>query len=199
VNTTLVKSLDAERNALVEALSHVPENGKAEIVHGKVVRLALAGAGPGRAAARIALSLSRHEEQPPVRRGLAFGGSLAFLVDLPHRDSFSPAAAWYVGTLPEIEMDFLPGAPAFAAEVRSKNDYGPKAEREIAEKVRDYLAAGTQVVWDVDTLGRDVIKAYQALNPDAPTVYRRGDVAEAEPAVPGWAVAVDALLPPALP
>ena len=185
------------RNALVEAVYHVPENGKAEIVHGGIVRLAPAGVGPGRTAARIALSLYRHEDQPSARGGLAFGSTVGFLVELPGRGSFSPDAAWYVGTLPENEMDFLPGAPAFAAEVRSKNDYGPKADREIAEKIRDYFAAGTQVVWDVDTLGRDVIKVYRASDPAAPTIYRRGDVAEAEPAVPGWAVSVDGLLPPA--
>ena len=138
-----------------------------------------------------------HEEQPSARIGLAFGGNVGFLVDLPYRDSFSPDAAWYVGPLPDNEMDFLPGAPAFAAEVRSKNDYGPKAEREIAEKIRDYFAAGTQVVWDVDTLGPDAIRVHRAFHPDEPTVYRRGDVAEAEPAVPGWTIAVDVLLPPA--
>lgn len=30
-------------------------------------------------------------------------------------------------------MRFLEGAPAFAVEVRSENDYGPAAEREIAD------------------------------------------------------------------
>ena len=184
------------RNALVEVLYHVPENGKAEIVRGSIVRLASAGVRTGRVAAKITLSLYRHENQPSARGGLAFGSSVGFLVDLPHRASFSPDAAWYVGTLPESEMDFLPGAPAFAAEVRSKNDYGPKAAREIAEKIRDYFAAGTQVVWDVDTLGRDGIKVYRASNLAAPTIYRRGDVASAEPAVPGWTLPVDALLPP---
>ncbi len=88
-----------------------------------------------------------------------------------------------------------PDAPAFAAEVRSKGDYGPKAEREIAEKIRDYFAAGTQVVWDVDTLGRDVVKVYRATAPETPTIYRRGDIAEAEPAVPGWTMPVDSLFP----
>ena len=46
-------------------------------------------------------------------------------------------------------MKFLEGAPVFAVEVRSENDYGAAAEREMA------------------------------------AIYRRGDTAEAEPAVPG--------------
>jgi hypothetical protein len=48
-------------------------------------------------------------------------------------------------------------------------------------------------VWDVDLLGDDVVKAYRASDPENPTVYRRGEVAEAEPAVPGWRMAVDDL------
>ena len=90
-------------------------------------------------------------------------------------------------------MRFFEGAPAFAAEVRSENDYGPNAEREIARKIADYFAAGTQVVWDVDLLGEDTVKVYRASDPNNPAVYRRGEIAEAEPAVPGWAMAVDEL------
>ena len=55
------------------------------------------------------------------------------------------------------------------------------------------FACGTLVVWDVDVLSADVVKVYRASEPDNPTIYRRGDMAEAEPAVPGWRIAVDAL------
>jgi Uma2 family endonuclease len=63
----------------------------------------------------------------------------------------------------------------------------------MASKRRDYFAAGTLVVWDVDLLGEEVVKVYRAATPAAPTVYRRGEVAEAEPALPGWRMAVDDL------
>ena len=69
----------------------------------------------------------------------------------------------------------------FAVEVRSENDYGPNAERDIKKKIADYFAAGTRVVWDVDLLGIDVIRVYRASDPDNPTIYRRGEIAEAEP------------------
>jgi hypothetical protein len=36
----------------------------------------------------------------------------------------------------------------------------------------------------------EVILVYRASDPTKPTTYRQGDVAEAEPAVPGWQVAV---------
>lgn len=88
-------------------------------------------------------------------------------------------------------MKFLEGAPIFAAEVRSESDYGPRAERKMAAKRADYFAAGTLVVWDIDLLSDEVIKVYHAGRPDEPTLYRRGERAEAGPAVPGWTMAVE--------
>ena len=90
-------------------------------------------------------------------------------------------------------MKFLEGAPLFAAEVRSENDYEDAAEKAMAEKRADYFAAGTLVVWDVDLLSDDVIRVYRASDPDKPTIYRRGEMAEAEPALPGWRMPVDDL------
>jgi Uma2 family endonuclease len=90
-------------------------------------------------------------------------------------------------------MKFFEGAPAFAVEVRSERDYGRRAEQALARKRADYFAAGTLVVWDVDLLSDDVVKVYRASDPEHPTVYRRSDIAEAEPAVPGWSMPVDNL------
>ena len=90
-------------------------------------------------------------------------------------------------------MKFVHEAPVFAAEVRSEGDYGPTAEREMAAKRADYFAAGTKVVWDVDLLSDDVVRVYRADSPEQPTIYRRGETAEAEPAVPGWTFAVNEL------
>ena len=90
-------------------------------------------------------------------------------------------------------MKFFPDPPVFAAEVRSENDYGPQAEREMADKRADYFAAGCRVIWDVDLLSDEVVRVYRATAPDAPTVYHLGEMAEAEPAVPGWKMPVDDL------
>jgi Uma2 family endonuclease len=92
-------------------------------------------------------------------------------------------------------MKFGEGAPVFAVEVRSEGDYGPRAEREMAKKRADYFAAGTLVVWDVDLLSDDVVRVYRASYPEKPKIYRKGQVAEAEPAVPGWTMSVDELFP----
>ena len=90
-------------------------------------------------------------------------------------------------------MRFVEGAPDFAVEVRSENDYGRTAEAEMAAKRADYFAAGTKVVWDVDPVANEV-RVYRAASPDAPTIYVRGQDAEAEPAVPGWKVSMDWLM-----
>src|SRR5262249_61941695 len=94
---------------------------------------------------------------------------------------------------PDTDTEFLTGAPMFAVEVRSKTDYGPSAERAMKDKRADYFACGTLVVWDVDLLSEDVIKSYKASDPENPVIFRRGEIADAEPAVPGWRMAVDVL------
>ena len=175
--------------ATIEDLYNVPEDGKAEIIDGEVVLMSPTGDSPSRASGTIYVSLRLYEKN--VSKGRAYPDNAGFKVDLPHRLSFSPDAAFYTGE--RTGMKFLDGAPVFAVEVRSENDYGTQAEEAIAAKRRDYFAAGTQVVWDVDLLGQDVVKVYRAADPDRPTIYRRGEIAEAEPAVPGWQMPVDDL------
>ena len=126
-----------------------------------------------------------------VGRGRAVGDNKGFRVNLPHRQSFSPEAAFYTG--PRAGMRFFDGAPVFAVEVRSENDYGPQVEMDMAAKRADYFAAGTLVVWDVDLLSDNVVRVYRSDNPDTPTLYQQGETAEAEPAVPGWTMAVNDL------
>jgi Uma2 family endonuclease len=102
-----------------------------------------------------------------------------------------PEAAFYTGEL--RGGAFLDGAPIFAVAVRSDYDYGRRAEREMHVKRADYFACGTLVVWDVDVLRQQVIRVYQVSDPDNPTIYRRGDIAEADPAVTGWRMPVNDL------
>ena len=165
------------------------EEGKAELINGEIVRFMSTGDEPGSASGAIYAALWLYQRS--VGGGRAYPDNVGFRVYLPHRGSFSPDAAWHTG--PRAGMKFLEGAPAFAAEVRSENDYGRQAERDMAAKRRDYFAAGTLVVWDVDLMSDDVIKVYRHTAPDSPIVYRRGEMAEAEPAVPGWQMPVDEL------
>ena len=175
--------------ATLEDLYRVPEHGKAELVNGELRYMAPTGDEPGYAGDEIFVSLRAYARR--VGRGRAVSDNKGFRVNLPHRQSFSPNAAYYTG--PRAGMRFFDGAPVFAVEVRSENDYGPQAEMDMAAKRADYFAAGTLVVWDVDLLSDNVVRVYRSSNPDTPSSYRRGETAEAEPAVPGWTMAVDAL------
>jgi Uma2 family endonuclease len=172
--------------ATVEDLYQVPDHGKAEIVDGEIVHMAPTGFLPNRAAGAIYTSLRAYERR--AEAGYALSDNAGFRVNLPRRESFSPDVAFYIGE--PTGMKFLEGAPVFAVEVRSEHDYGPAAERALAEKRADYFAAGTLVVWDVDLLSDTPIKVYRAADPDRPTLYGRGDTAEAEPALPGWSMPV---------
>ena len=179
--------MSAKTCATIEDLYKV--EGKAELVNGEIVEMPPAGDEPGQAGFEIAIRLREYARQ--TQRGLAVPDNVGFRVNLPHRKSFSPDAAYHTG--PRTGMRFLEGAPSFAVEVRSENDYGPAAEEKMRAKRADYFACGTLVVWDVDLQSEDVIKSYKASDPDNPAIFRRGDIADAEPAVPGWRMPVDGL------
>ncbi len=168
--------------------------GKAELINGRIVHQMPTGFRPGRVGARIFRSLDDHAEA--VGRGVALPDNVGFTVPelSSGRQSFSPDAAYFLGPLPSNPMRFLEGPPTFAVEVRSENDYGDAAEAEMAAKRDDYFAAGTLVVWDVDPLAEAIV-AYRHDAPAQPSRFTKGQVADAEPAVPGWRVPVDQLFP----
>ncbi len=174
----------------IDDLAHAPHEGGAyEIVDGKLVCMSPSGSDPNHVALVIAASLLEYERA--TGRGRAGTDNLGYVVNLPHRKSFSPDAS-YTFRLPENRMRFVEGAPIFAVEVRSEYDYGPKADADYEAKRRDYFAAGTAVVWDIDPIARSV-RCYRAAQPNTHTTWRNGDTADGEPALPGWRVAVDDL------
>jgi Uma2 family endonuclease len=175
--------------ATIEDLYKV--EGKAELVNGEIILMSPTGMLPGYAGDVILSSLLEYSKRRKF--GRAVGDNKAFVVNLPHRKSFSPDAAFYVGLAKG--MKFYDGAPVFAVEVRSEGDYGPRAERRMAQKRADYFAAGTLAVWDVDLLSANVVRVYRASDPETATIYHRGEIAEAEPAVPGWTMPVNHLFP----
>ncbi len=180
----------ARTEATIEDLSNAPrDSGTYELVNGELVHMSPTGFMPGRVSFQICIALMHYEEQ--TGSGRAVPDNVAFLVNLPHRKSFSPDASYTLHP-PDNVMRFVEGAPVFAAEVRSEYDYGPAADRAYAEKRRDYFAAGTRVVWDVDPVHK-TIASYRADHPNTPVHFGTGDTADAEPALPGWRVAMSAI------
>ena len=174
---------------LIEELMRI--DGKAEIVNGAIQKFMSTGDYPNYAAGVIYVSLFNFAAR---EGGRATTSTVGFLCELPNRRSFSPDAAFYTG--PSGGMGFFPQPPVFAVEVRSENDYGPPAERQMATKRADYFAAGTLVVWDVDLQNEEVVAKYTAGSPTAPQLFRRGETADASETVPGWSLNVDELFAP---
>lgn len=168
-------------------------DGKAELINGRIVRFMPNGFLPGRIAFRITRSLDDYVVAGG--RGIAVADPVAYGFDPPlpsGRQSVCPDSSYYTGVLPLKHMGYIDGYPIFAVEVRSENDYGPAKEREHAEKRKDYFAAGTLVVWDVDPVA-ETVTVYTSADPQTPTIFPRGSTANAEPAVLGWRLSVDSL------
>ena len=179
-----------KQQATIEDLYKV--DGKAELVNGGIVRFMPTGDEPGYAADEIFVSLREYVRHTGF--GRAVGDNKGFRANLPHRQSFSPDAAYYTG-LPG-GRGFFPEPPVFAVEVRSENDYGAAAEQAMEAKRRDYFVGNTEIVWDVDLYADSAIIRKFTVEGGAsvPVVtFRRGEVADAEPAVPGWTIPVDDL------
>jgi len=164
--------------------------GKAELIGGRIVKYMASGLLPNEVAGNDYVSLKSYAKSS--RRGVAGTDGLGYTVaELPSgRESFSPDASYYGGPLPLNRMRFIEGSPSFAVEVRSEHDYGRSAEVEMAAKRADYFQAGTLVVWDVDPEAESVA-VYRHDAPTTPVVLHRGDIADAEPAVPGWRISVE--------
>ena len=178
--------LDQTNELLFDQLKRI--EGKAEIVDGGIFWQPPVGEKSGLCRAQIACSLcdyTRHTKQ-----GRTLINNVGFRVNLENRLSFSPDVA-FINRERSGNAGFIEGAPVFAVEVRSENDFGPRMESEIVQKRADYFQAGTLVVWDVDPFGEDVVKKYTATNPETPQIFRRGQIADAGPAVPGWQMRVD--------
>jgi Uma2 family endonuclease len=164
--------------------------GKAELISGRIVHLMPTGYKPNRVAGVIYRSLD--DQAMAAGRGVAFTDNMGFAVPelSSGRQSFSPDSSYYIGPLPQDDMDFVEGPPTLAVEVRSKSDYGASAEAKMAAMRADCFEAGTKVVWDVDPEAQ-LIRSYRSPTPDRPTVFSAGQIADAEPAVPGWHLPVD--------
>jgi Uma2 family endonuclease len=167
--------------------------GKAELIGGRIVELMPSGDAPSQAALEITVSLREYARRTGV--GVAYADGIGYALIPPlsgGRQSFSPDSSYYVGPRPRNRMRFLEGTPTLAVEVRSEHDYGPAADAQIAAKRADYFEAGTLVVWDVDPVA-ETVTSYRSDAPDRPVIFRRGEVADAEPAAPGWRLRVDGI------
>ncbi|MGL4554116.1 MAG: Uma2 family endonuclease [Gemmataceae bacterium] len=155
--------------------------GRAELVNGEVVRLKPFTDWQSMIVGNVKHSLHDHA-RAHRGTGRSGGGTLvyAFAPLRGGRMTFSPAAAWFIGPRPDDPMGPVPGPPTFAMEFEDEMTDARRA---------DYAEAGTLVLWEVNAREERIVKRRPGHAPEASFV--RGDVADAEPAVPGWTIAVD--------
>ena len=99
--------------------------------------------------------------------------------------SFVAAARLLAARVP---ASFVPLAPDLAVEIRSPDDR-PAA---VAEKVANYLDAGTRLVWVIDPAGREVI-VHRA--DGTTTRLRDSDWLDGEAVLPGFRCWIGDVLP----
>ena len=135
-----------ERLWTAEELLELPDDSFSyELVAGRLIRMAPSAWLPGVVSANLL-----GEMQSFVRRnGLGICGTADSGVVLRRGpDTVRAPDVWFVRAerVPEPADEFFPGSPDLAVEVLSPGDrFGP-----VVEKARDYLAAGTRLVWVID-------------------------------------------------
>jgi Uma2 family endonuclease len=180
-----------DAQATLGDLYDAPKDGKYELVDGRLVHMSPTGLRPTRISQRICRALEDYEDE--TGSGIAVADNAGFVAHEPELRTFSPDVAFIQGVIEETD-DFVHGMPIFAVAIRSKGDHTAKKGHEYAEKRAAYFAAGTHVVWDVNPRDR-TITSYCADTPNEPRIFRAGDTADAEPALPGWRVSVAHLMP----
>lgn len=161
---------------------------RAELVRGDLVCEPPAGFDHGVRATEIGYHLRRFVEDHPI--GVVCGAETGFVL-LRNPDTVRAPDAAFVTR--ERAERFIPkeryfeGAPDLAAEVVSPGD----SRREVEEKVRDYLAAGTHLVWVIDPRRKTV----SVHRPGAdPQVLGPDDLLGGGDLLPGFSVPVARLV-----
>ena len=102
------------------------------------------------------------------------------------------SVAFGIAAAPVAAADKVASRPAVSKPANPTEDWSITAVNKDSGGF-DYCAAGTKVVWDVDVLREGLVRVYRADDPEHPTMFHRGETADAEPAVPGWRMLVDEL------
>ncbi len=135
------KKLTAEEFARTEA-----GNSRSELVYGRVVEMAPSSYAHGRCVGLIHGFLFQHVH--PNQLGALFGAETGFIINAQNNVRAPDVAFISAERLSRMaEPDgYLVGAPDLAVEVVSKYD----TAKMVREKVNEWLAAGTKLVWVVD-------------------------------------------------
>ncbi len=173
------------RLVTAEELLDMPDDGfRYELVRGELRKMAPAGARHGRSAGKVARPLMNHVATHNL--GEVYIAEAGFLLATNPDVVRVPDTAFVsrdrFDTIGDIE-GFFPGPPDLAVEIISPHD----RYTEVAEKVEDWLAAGTRMVIVVDSRRR-VVGVH--LPGQAPLILHEQDTLDGGDVVPGWSMPV---------
>ena len=159
----------------------MPHDGfRYELVKGELRKMSPSGSEHAVIIGKLTVRLGRHVEANDL--GIYFGAEAGFKIASDPDTVRAPDLAFVSSRrIPEggIPKNFWTGAPDLAVEVVSPGD----TSREVKEKVKDWLDAGTRAVWIVNPRRRTVA-VYRSMK-DV-TVLSEGDELEGGEVVHGF-------------
>lgn len=161
---------------------------RAELVRGDLVCEPPAGFEHGVRATEIGYHLRRFVEDHPI--GVVCGAETGFVLFRNPDTVRAPDAAFVTRERAESftpKEKYFEGAPDLAAEVVSPGD----SRREVEEKVRDYLVAGTHLVWVIEPRRRTVTVHRPGADPQ---VLGPDDLLDGADLLPGFSLPVRRLV-----
>ncbi|MBK6770229.1 MAG: Uma2 family endonuclease [Ardenticatenales bacterium] len=172
-----------------EELAAIPDlPGRSELVRGEYIEMSPGSGGHGFVAARVAFRIAAFIEDHS-HLGRVYAAETGFVLFRNPDTVRGPDASFLSFPRADHPLDqagFIEGPPDLAVEVVSPND----TERYVAEKVADYLGAGTPLVWVVRPRKRTV--TVHDASGDV-RVLGEGEVLDGGDVLPGFEVEVGRL------
>ena len=177
----------AETKTLMTAdeLFSLPDDGyRYELVRGELIRMTPAGGRHGRIAIKVAMLVGAFVEDNALGETFATdtGFKLTTNPDTVRAPDFSFVSAARIPAT-GIPENFIPLAPDLAVEVTSPGD----TYNDILEKAKDYLEAGSRLIWVVNPKSRTVT-VFRSLQDVR--VLTENDTVSGEDVLPGFSCAV---------
>jgi len=167
-----------------ELLRLVDDSMRYELISGELTMMSPAVWRHGELVFRLSLLIGRHVEQQDL--GRCFGAETGFLLARKPDTVLAPDIAFISQeNLPEQEPEqaYWPGAPDLVVEVRSPQE----SDARVFEKTARWIAAGAQVVWDVNPAAATVTISGPATEP---VVLVREETLQGGEVLPGFSVAL---------
>ena len=146
--TTITQLISAKEFA---EMSPPADGSTQELVRGEIVTMPRPKPRHGFVQANIGALLIHHTK--PNRLGRVFLESGVILEREPDTVRGPDVCFYSIARLPDVPDDFFEIPPDIVVEVLSPND----RRRAIQEKINEYIAAGTNLVWVVDPVARTVM------------------------------------------